>query len=67
MPGFTITGELGSGVTGSTWEAVRCHDDRVLVLRIVRVSDVFNAQAVTTRLMVVLHRIQSHHLVYLHD
>ena len=67
MPGFTITGELGSGATGSTWAAVRSHDDRALVLRIVRVSDVAKAQAMTTRLMVVLHRIQSDHLVHLHD
>lgn len=67
MPGFTITGELGSGITGSTWAAVRSHDDRALVLRIVRVSDVTKAQAMTTQLMVVLDRIQSDHLVRLHD
>ncbi|MEO6145407.1 MAG: protein kinase [Dermatophilaceae bacterium] len=67
MPGFTISGELGSSVTGSTWAAVRCHDDRALVLRIIRVSDVAGAQAVTTPLMAALQRIQSHHLVHLHD
>ena len=67
MPGFTITGELSSSATGSTWAAVRDHDDRALVVRIVKVSDVTEAQAQTTQLMAVLHRIENEHLVVQHD
>ena len=46
---------------------MRDHDDRALVVRIVKVSDVTEAQAQTTQLMAVLHRIENEHLVVQHD
>jgi len=67
VPGFTLTGELSSSATGSTWAAVRSPDDRALVVKIVRVSDVTKAQAQAVREMAVLHRIENEHLVVQHD
>jgi serine/threonine protein kinase len=63
VPGFAITGELSSSATGSMWTAVRHHDDRALVVRIVRVSDVTEALSLATHMTAVLHRIESEHLV----
>jgi len=67
VPGFTITGELSSSAAGSTWSAVRRHDDRALVVRIVMVSDLTEAQALTTRLMAVLQGVDTEHLIRQHD
>jgi eukaryotic-like serine/threonine-protein kinase len=67
VPGFTVTGELSSSATGSTWAAVRDHDDRALVVKIVTVSDVTEAQVLTAQLMAALHRIENEHLVRQHD
>lgn len=63
MPGFTITGELSSDATGSTWVAVRILDDKPLVLKVIAVSDVTAAQARAVQLMAVLGRIGNEHLV----
>lgn len=67
MPGFTITGELSSSAAASTWAAVRSHDDHALVLKIVRVLDMTEAQAMTTALIAAMQQIESEHLVRLHD
>ena len=67
VPGFAITGELGSSVTGSTWAAVRGLDDRRLALKIVPVSDVTQAQAQATQQMAVLDRIGNEHVVRQHS
>ena len=66
MPGFTITGELSSDATGSTWVAVRTLDDKPLVLRVIPVSDVAEARAKAVQLMAVLDRIENEHLVGQH-
>ena len=63
MPGFTITGELSSDAAGSTWAAERILDDKPLVLKVIAVSDVNEAQARAIRLMAVLGRIGNEHLV----
>lgn len=63
MPGFTITGELSSDATGSTWVAVRILDDKPVVLKVIEVSDVTEAQARAVQLMAVLGRIGNEHLV----
>jgi len=67
MPGFTITGELSSGATGSTWAVVRNHDDRALVVKVVTVPEVTEALALSAQMVTVLHRIQNEHLVRHHD
>ena len=67
VPGFAITGELGSSATGSTWAAVRGLDDRRLALKIVPVSDVTQAQAQATQQMAVLDRIGNEHVVRQHS
>jgi hypothetical protein len=67
VPGLTITGELSSSETGSTWAAVRTHDDRALVVKIVKVSDVVEAQVRATHLMAVLQGMENEHLVRQHD
>ncbi len=67
MPGFTITGPLGSEASGSTWSAVRTRDDGRFVVKIVRVSDVSEARAKATALMATLHGIDNEHLVRQHD
>jgi len=67
VPGFAITGELSSSATGSMWATVRSHDDRALVVKVVRVSDVTEAQALTTHMMAVLLRIENEHLVRQHS
>ena len=66
VPGYAITGELSSSTTGSMWTAVRHHDDRALVVKIVKVADVTEAQSLTTHMMAVLHRIKNEHLVRQH-
>ena len=66
VPGFTITGELGSSVTGSTWAADRSVDDRGLALQILPVADASEARAQAAHLMVVLERIGNEHLVHQH-
>ena len=66
VPGFTVTGELSSDGTGSAWTAVRTLDDRHLVLRIIPVPDVTEAQAQATQTMAVLDRIDNEHLVRQH-
>jgi serine/threonine protein kinase len=66
VPGFTITGELSSDATGSTWVAVRTLDDKPLALRVIPVSDVAEARAKAVQLMAVLDRIENEHLVGQH-
>lgn len=66
VPGFTITSELSSDANGSTWGAVRTLDNRSLVLRIIRVSDLAVAQAQATEMTAVLDRIANEHLVGQH-
>ena len=66
VPGFTITGELTSDASGSTWAAVRTHDDRRLALRIIPVPDVTKAKARATELMAARARIENEHLVRQH-
>lgn len=66
VPGFAITGELSSSANGSMWAAVRTHDDCALEVKIVKVSDATEAQALTTHLMDVLGRIETEHLVRQH-
>jgi serine/threonine protein kinase len=67
VPGFNITGELTSSPTGSTWAAVRIHDDRPLMVKIVKVPDVTEARALAAQMMAVLHPIENEHLVRQHD
>ncbi|MEP7035148.1 MAG: protein kinase [Actinomycetota bacterium] len=71
MPGFTVTGDLGSGTSGrtstSTWSAVRIHDDRRVVIKILRVPDVAEARSHAHRLMRAVQRIGNEHLVRQHD
>ena len=67
VPGFAITGELSSSAAGSMWTAVRGLDDRRLVLKIVPVTDVTQAQAQVTRQMAVLGRIGNEHVVRQHS
>ncbi|MHB8184784.1 MAG: serine/threonine-protein kinase [Dermatophilaceae bacterium] len=66
MPGFTITGELSSDATGSTWAAVRTLGDQPLALKILPVSDVTAAQSQAAVLMALLDRIDNEHLVRQH-
>lgn len=67
VPGFTLTGELSSGVTGSTWAAVRTLGDQPVVLKILRVPDVVEAQSRATAMRAVLDRIENEHLVRQHE
>lgn len=66
VPGFTLTGELSSDETGSTWVAVRTLDDKPLVLRVIPVPDVTEARAKAVQTMAVLDRIENEHLVGQH-
>ena len=63
MPGFTITGELSSSATGSTWSVVRNLDGHPFALRIVPVADVTEAQQQATREMAMIVRIGNGHVV----
>jgi eukaryotic-like serine/threonine-protein kinase len=67
VPGFTITRDMSSSETGSTWAAVRSHDDRALVVKVVKVPDVVEAQARATHLMALLQGIENEHLVHQHE
>ena len=67
MPGITITGKLSSKPSGLTWSAVRVHDDRQLVVKIVRVSEVTEAHARAVDLMGVVGPIDHEHLVHQRD
>lgn len=67
VPGFTITGQLSSDAIGSMWAALRTLDDQGLVLKIIPVSDLTEAQAQATQMMAVLDRIENEHLVRQHD
>jgi len=67
VPGFTITGALGSEASGSTWSAVRTRDDGRFLVKIVRVSDVSEARARAIDLMAALHGIDNEHLARQHD
>jgi len=66
VPGFTITSELSSDATGSTWAAMRTLDDKPLVLKVIPVSDVAEARAKAVQLMAVLDGIENEHLVGQH-
>ena len=67
VPGFTITGELSSSVTGSAWAAVRNLDDHPFLLKVVPVTGVTEARMQAAQLMGVLHRVQNEHVVRLHN
>ena len=67
VPGYTITGELSSNAAGSMWSAVRSHDERRLVVKIVRVPDMTRALAQAARTMDVVARLNNEHLVRQHD
>ena len=66
MPGFTITGELGSCATGPTWAAVRSVDGCGLALQILPVADVSEARAQADRMGAVLRQIRNEHVVHQH-
>lgn len=66
VPGFTITSELSSDAKGSTWVAVRTLDDKPVVLKVIRVSDVTEARAKAVQLMAVLDGIENEHLLGRH-
>jgi hypothetical protein len=66
VPGFTITGELSSGTTGSTWAAVRHLDDHRFDLLIVPVDNPTETRAQAAALMAVLHRVENEHVARLH-
>lgn len=67
VPGYTITGELSSNAAGSMWSAVRSHDERRLVVKVVRVPDMTRALAQAARTMDVVARLNNEHLVRQHD
>jgi len=66
VPGFTITGELGSCATGPTWAAVRSVDGCGLALQILPVADVSEARAQADRMGAVLRQIRNEHVVHQH-
>jgi hypothetical protein len=67
VPGYTITGELSSSASGSRWSAVRSHDERRLVVKIVGVSDMAQALVQAAGVMDVVERINNEHLVRQRD
>lgn len=67
VPGFIVTGEQSSSVTGSTWAAVRSLDDHPFALKVIPVADVTWAKAQAVRQIAVSRRLRSEHLVRLHD
>jgi serine/threonine protein kinase len=72
VPCFTVTGELGSSATGSsatgsTWTAVRTLDGERVVLKIIAVSDVTEAQTYVAELRAMLRRIGNEHVARQHD
>lgn len=77
VPGFTVTAELSAdageprsavtgSTTGSTWLAVRTLDDKPLVLEVIPVPDVLEAQARAAQLREVLAGMVNTHLVCQH-
>jgi len=66
VPGFTLTRELSSDETGTTWVAVRTLDDKPLVVRVIPVPDVTEARAKAAQLMAALDRIDNEHLLGQH-
>ena len=65
VPGFTITGELTSSATGSTWAAVRNLDDHRFLLKIVSVADATEAREQAAQLTALLDRVENEHVVRL--
>jgi eukaryotic-like serine/threonine-protein kinase len=66
VPGFITTGGMSMSANGSEWVAVRNLDGHRVVLKVVPVADVTQAQALAAQQIAVYDRIENDHLVRRH-